>query len=136
MWERIGPSIEPGFTAFRVESLSNIQHGMITEGYPYSKSPFYKSPYFLTFKTSHSVDSNFLTFNNFLIPNSYGRILSMLTFDDDADKFIPEFKSDLLLPYSNTLSLTSFLEFEIYDADKQRVELMDSSQLYIAIEVL
>jgi hypothetical protein len=134
-WEKIGPSIEPDFTTFKVESLSNRPHGMITNGYPYSKSPFYKSPFFLTFKTGQAVNSNFLTFNDFLIPNSYGQILSLLTFDDDADKFVPEYKSDLILPYSNSLSLANVLEFRIYDANKTQVEFVDLSQLYISIEV-
>ena len=109
---------------------------MITNGYPYAKSPFYKSPFFLTFKTGQTVNSNFLIFNDFLIPNSYGQILSLLTFDDDTDKFVPEYKSDLVLPFSDSLSLTNVLEFRVYDADKTQLEFMDLSQLYICIEVL
>jgi hypothetical protein len=136
IWEKIGPSIEPDFTAFKVESLSHLPHGMITNGYPYAKSPFYKSPFFLTFKTGQTVNSNFLIFNDFLIPNSYGQILSLLTFDDDTDKFVPEYKSDLVLPFSDSLSLTNVLEFRVYDADKTQIEFMDLSQLYICIEVL
>ena len=136
IWEKIGPSIEPGLLAFQVESLSNIPHGMITNGHPYSKYPFYNPPYFLYFKTGNSVDSNFLTFNNFQIPNSYGRVLCMLTYNDDIDKFKTEFKSDLHLPYFNTLSLNKVLEFHIYDSEKKIVEFMDLSQLYISIEVL
>lgn len=136
IWERIGPSILPDYLVYLVDSLSNIPHGMISQGYPYSKSPYYKTPYFLTFKTNHSVDSNFLTFNNFLIPNSYGTILGMLSFNDDTDKFVPDFKSDLYLAYSNSLSLNSVLEFQILDAEKKQVKFMDLSQLYISVEVL
>jgi hypothetical protein len=136
IWNRMGPSVYQDILAFHVETLSNTTHGMITNGYAYSKSPFYKAPFFLTFKTNHSVDSNFLTFNNFLIPNSYGRILGMLTFDDESDKFIPEFKSDIYLPFQNSLSLNSVLEFSIYDVNKKLVQFLDLSQLYIYIEVL
>ena len=82
------------------------------------------------------MDSNFLTLNHFLIPNSYGCILSMLIFDDDSDKFIPEFKSDIYLPYLNSPSLNSVLEFQIYDAEKRLVWFMDLSQLYRYKEVL
>jgi len=82
------------------------------------------------------VDSNFLTFNNFLIPNSYDRILCMLTFDDDTDKFIPEFKASIYLPYQNTPSLNNVLEFQIYDAEKKQVQFMDLSQLYVCIHFL
>jgi len=136
IWERTPPSIHPDLIIYSVESLSNTPHGMITNGYPYSKSPYYKAPFFLTFKTNHSAESNFLTFNSFLIPNSYGRILGMLSFNDDSDKFIPEFKSDIFLPYQNTLSLNSVLEFQILDAEKKQVKFMDLSQLYISVEVL
>jgi len=136
IWERIGPSLQPGVLLFCTDSLSNITHGMITNGYVYAKSPYYKAPFFLTFKTNHSVESNFLTFNNFLIPNSYGRILSMLSYDDDSDKFVVEFKSDIYLPYQNTLSLNSVLEFQIFDSKKKQVQFLDLSQLYIYIEVL
>lgn len=136
IWERVPPSLHPELLIYPVEYLSNTPHGMITNGYSYSKSPYYKAPFFLTFKTNHSVEANFLTFNNFLIPNSYGRILAMLSFDDDTDKFIPEFKSDIFLPYLNTLSLNSVLEFQIFDAEKKQIKFLDLSQLYIFIEVL
>ena len=111
----LGPNIATSLQAelliFRVDSLSLMKHGMITNGYPYTKSPYYKPPFCLTFKTIHSVDSDFLTFNHFLIPISYARILRLLTFDDDSDKLIPEFKSDLYLPCLNSSSLNSVLEF-------------------------
>lgn len=136
IWERIGPSLQPDFLIFPVESLSNTAHGMITNGYPYSKSPFYKSPFFLTFKTNQSIDSNFLTFNNFQIPNSYGTTLCMLSFNEDTDKFIPEFKAGIHLPFLKDLSLNTVLEFTIYDAQKKLVTFMDMSQLYICIDVL
>jgi hypothetical protein len=136
LWSKMATSLQPELLIYRVDSLSLVKHGMITNGYPYTKSPCYKPPFCLTFKTNHSVDSDFLTFNHFLIPISYARILSMLTFDDDSDKFIPEFKSDIYLPYLNSPSLNSVLEFQIYDAEKRLVRFMDLSQLYIYIEVL
>lgn len=137
VWENIGPSLQPDLYVFRTDALSQVPHGMITDGYPYTKTPYYKPPFFLTFKTDHSIKSNFLTFNNFLIPNSYGRILCMLTYNDDIDKFIPEFESDIILPYHrNTLSLNSVLEFHIYDAEKKIVKFLDKSQIYIYIELL
>jgi len=109
---------------------------MITDGYPYTKSPFYKAPYFLTFKTGHSAPSNFLTFNSFQIPNSYDRILSMLTYNDDIDKFMSTFNTDIHLPYQKTLPLNSVIEFRIYDSEKTLVKFKDQSQLYIAVEII
>lgn len=126
----------PNELVYRVASLSGITHGMITDGYPYVKSPYYKSPYFLTFKTDHSVASNFLTFNTFQIPNSYGRILSMLTYNDDIDKFVSGFNTDIYLPFQKNLPLNSVLEFRIFDADKRLVQFKDQSQLYISIEIM
>jgi hypothetical protein len=135
-WQRIGPSLQQDLLVFRTDTLSAMNHGMITDGYPYSKSPFYTAPFFLTFKTDHSVVSNFLTFNDFLIPNSYGRFLNMLNFDEDRDKFISAFEWDIHLPYQKTPSLPGFLEFKIVDANLKQVHFLDSSRLYICIEVL
>jgi hypothetical protein len=137
IWEKKTKStLLPHELVYRVKELSNIPHGMITDGYPYAKSPYYKSPYFLTFKTDHSVPSNFLTFNTFQIPNSYGRILSMLTYNDDIDKFVSVFNTDIYLPYQKSLPLNSVLEFRIFDANKQLVQFKDQSQLYISIEIM
>ncbi len=137
IWEtEIGPSALPDYLIFHVDSLSGVPHGMITDGYPYTKSPFYKAPYFLTFKTGHSTPSNFLTFNSFQIPNSYDRILSMLTYNDDIDKFIPTFNTDIQLPYQNALPLNNVIEFRIYDSNKTLVKFKDQSQLYIAVDII
>ena len=133
---KVKSNLFPNELVYRVSDLSGTPHGMITDGYPYAKSPYYKSPYFLTFKTDHSVPSNFLTFNTFQIPNSYGRILSMLTYNDDIDKFVSVFNTDIYLPYQKNLPLNSVLEFRIFDANKQLVQFKDQSQLYISIEII
>jgi hypothetical protein len=132
-WETLTPDAD-GF--YNVELLSQVKHGMPSHGYPYTKSVFYTSPYFITFKTNHAVESNYLRFNDFLVPNSYGRILGLLYYDDNFDRFMPGFLADIRLPYTNSLSLTSILEFEIVDSNQKRVEFADQSQLYIQLEVL
>jgi hypothetical protein len=121
---------------YYVETLSNIPHGMSVVGHPYTKSPFYKAPYFVTFKTNHSVQANYLVFNDFVVPNSFGLILGVLNYDDNLDKFVITFKSDILLPFNNSSSLTSVLEFAIVDANQKIVQFKDESQIFISLEVL
>jgi hypothetical protein len=60
----------------------------------------------------------------------------MLNFDEDRDKFISAFEWDIHLPYQKTPSLPGFLEFKIVDANLKQVHFLDSSRLYICIEVL
>ena len=124
------------FEAYPVEILSHTPNGTITAGYPYTKSPFYMSPFFIVFKTNHAIDSNFLIFNDFLIPNSYGRILCLLNYDDGIDKFVPIKKMDICLPYNATLTLANVLEFTVLDAEQKLVKFEDKSQLYISLSVL
>jgi hypothetical protein len=136
IWKSIPASLNPKALIYQVDWLSNISHGMLTNGFAYTKSPYYKSPFFITFRTNHGIDANLLTFNTFLIPNSYDRILGLLTYNDDTDRFDIQFNSDILLPYTNVISLNNVLEFEIHDSDRKKVEFMDLSQLFIALEIL
>lgn len=121
---------------YYVESLSNIQHGMTVVGHPYTKSPYYKAPYFVAFKTNHSVQPNYLKFTKFVIPNTFGLILCVLNYDDNLDKFVSAINTDILLPYNNSSSLTSVLEFTIVDANQKMVQFKDDSQIFISLKVL
>jgi hypothetical protein len=136
IWESIPSSLIPNNFVYQVDWLSEINHGMPTNGFPYTKSPYYKAPFFITFKTSHGIESNLLTFNDFLIPNSFDRILGLLVYNDDTDRFDIQFNSDIFLPYDKVISLSSVLEFEICDSNKKKVEFIDSSQLFISLEIL
>jgi hypothetical protein len=133
-WDTV--KVENQENRYSVESLSNIQHGMKVVGYPYTKSPYYKAPYFVAFKTNHSVQPNYLIFKNFLIPNSFGLILCVLNYDDNLDKFVTTINTDILLPYNNSSSLTSVLEFTIVDANQKMVQFKDDSQIFVSLKVL
>ena len=122
---------------YPVEALSGITNGMITSGYPYSKSPYYTAPYLLIFRTrQHGVEPNYLSFNDFLLSPTYNHILALLNYDKNTDKFVPSYHADVLLPYKKVLSLNSVLEFYITDANHTPVEFKDLSQLFISIQFL
>ena len=122
---------------YPVGSLSGTMHGMLTAGYPYSKSPYYTAPYLLYFRTrQHGIEPNYLSFNDFLLPPSYNHILALLNYDEITDKFVPSFNADVRLPYQNVLSLNSVLEFYITDSNGKLVEFKDLSQLFISIQIL
>jgi hypothetical protein len=127
---------ETGFGGYPVEMFSKTPHAISTAGYPYTKSPFYTAPFVIVFKTNHAVEMNFLVFNGFLLPNSYSRILCLLTYDDMIDKFVPTKRMNIYLPYTNSLTLTDVLEFTIFDAHQKLVKFEDNSQLYISLTVL
>jgi len=116
-----------------VDGLSEITNGMPTLGYPYTKSPYFTAPFFIIFKTNHAIDSNFLRYNEFLLPNSYSRVLCLLNYDDLVDKFVAVKKMDIVLPYHNALTLPSVLEFTIIDAEQNLVKFEDKSQLFISL---
>ena len=118
-----------------VSDLSGILHGFLTQGYPYTKSPFYIGPYFLQFKSNGRTESNFLFYNKFFTPNSYSTILALLHYDDNIDKFMSGFTTPITVQNNNFLSLNNLLEFTIVDSNQNQVEFLDNSQLFIAIEI-
>ena len=122
-------------TPLLVERLSKITNGMPTLGYPYTKSPYFTAPFFIVFKTNHAIDSNFLIYNGFLLPNSYSRVLCLLNYDDLVDKFVAVKKMDIVLPYHNSLSLPSVLEFTVIDAEQKLLKFKDKSQLFISLNL-
>jgi hypothetical protein len=118
-----------------VERISKTPNGMSTLGYPYTKSPYFTAPFFIIFKTNHAINSNFLLYNEFLLPNSYSRVLCLLNYDDIVDKFVAVKKMDIVLPYHSSLSLPSVLEFTIIDAEQNLVKFEDKSQLFISLTI-
>jgi hypothetical protein len=122
---------------YPLEALSGVFNGMITAGYPYTKSPYYTAPYLLIFRTQqHGIEPNYVSFNDFLLSPSYNHILALLNYDETLEKFVPSYHADVLLPYQNVLSLNSVLEFHITDANRKPVEFKDLSQLFISIQFL
>lgn len=122
---------------YPVESLSGIKHGMLVQGYNYTRSPYYVSPFCISFKNNPpNVGPNYLLFNDFLIPNSYDLILGLLTYDDDQDKFNAVCNTSVTLPYDNYISLSNILEFVIKDSNQKIVEFSDNSLLVMSIQVL
>lgn len=71
-----------------------------------------------------------------MIPNTFGLILCVLNYDDNLDKFVSAINTDILLPYNNSSSLTSVLEFTIVDANQKMVQFKDDSQIFISLKVL
>jgi hypothetical protein len=122
---------------YPIEFLSNTKHGCLTNGFPYSRSPYYKAPYVLVFKTNLQLPDNYLIFNNFLKSNSYGCILALLTYDDDRDKFIPVYTSDVVLHHQpQSVMLNNVLEFYLYDSQQRLVEIQNASQLFVSITIV
>lgn len=135
-WKSMPKSLVPHALVYQVDWLSGITHGMPSQGFTYTKSPYYDSPYFIHFKSNHSIPANLLTFNDHLIPNSYNVVLGLLNYNDDTDRFDISFPTDIKILYDKTLSLGNMLEFEIRDSNKKKVEFMDTSQLFISVEIL
>lgn len=136
-WDILNSYKVPDTEFYPVEALSGMHNGMVTSGYPYSKSPYYTAPYLLIFRTrQHGVEPNYLSFNDFLLSPSYNHILALLNYDEVTDKFVPSYHADVLLSYKNVLSLNSVLEFYITDANQVPVEFKDLSQLFISIQFL
>lgn len=129
-------SNEDGVVFCRTKLLSNEIHGFkVTPCYS-TKSLFYTAPFFLVFRTSPSVKSNYLMFTNFLKPNSETTILAMLLYNETDDVFVPQFLPDIILPYLKNLSLNNVLEFKLYDADLNQVQIADSSQLFVTLALM
>jgi hypothetical protein len=116
--------------------LSQVRNGCTANGFPYTRSPYYKAPYFLVFKSNYALTSNFLIFNDFLKPNSYTTVLALLTYDDDNDKFVPMYTSDIELYYHHSLSLNNILEFYVQDSNQNRVEFANLSQLFVSLTIM
>jgi hypothetical protein len=118
-----------------VEKLTNILHACPTTGYLYSSSPYYKAPFFIILKTPHNLKSNFLSFEEFYLPNMEESVLCMLQFNDDIDRFTAVFSPNLILHLNNTELFHTMLEFWIVDSSKNKVQVADLSQLYLSINI-
>ena len=130
--------ISPVYSNVSIETdlLSRVPHGFRTKSYPSSKSIYYTSPYFFICKTPLIVESNALLFNNFLKPNSEQSILAMTTYDEEANTLKSFFSPTVIIPFLNTFSLPKTLEFTLMDANKYKIDLDNSSQLYILLTLL
>jgi hypothetical protein len=135
-WSLIPPSLNPKALVYQVDWISDVDHGMLTQGFPYTKSPYHRGPFFIHFKTNQGLDANLLTFNNYLIPNSYDLVLGLLNYNDDTDRFDISYPTDIKIPYDKCLALNNMLEFEIRDSDRKKVLFSDNSQLFISVEKL
>jgi hypothetical protein len=136
-WVNLEDSIDSVSEMYPMHVISGITHGMLTNGYPYSKSPFYTAPYLLIFRSrQHGIEANYLSFNDFLLSPSYNHILALLNYDENSEKFVPSYHADVLLPYNDVLSLNNVLEFYITDANRKPVLVKDMSQLFISIQFL
>jgi hypothetical protein len=119
-----------------VSLLSNTPHGFKTKPFPSAKSIFYKAPFFLVFKASHSVDSNYLLFTSFNKPNVENCILAMLDYNENEDTFVSQFSPGIILPYLKSLSLSNKLEFNLFDTEEKQVQISDKSQIFILLHLL
>jgi hypothetical protein len=52
-----------------------------------------------------------------------------------VDKFVAVKKMDIVLPYHNSLSLPSVLEFTVIDAEQKLLKFKDKSQLFISLNL-
>lgn len=129
-------SDEEGRVFCRTNFISNVRHGFKATPCYSTKSLFYTAPFFLVFRTSPSVNSNYLIFNNFLKPNSETTILAMLVYNETDDVFVPQFLPEIILPYLKNLSLNNVLEFKIYDTNMKQVQVADSSQLFVNLSLI
>lgn len=119
-----------------VDFLSLVRNGFSTKPFPYSNSQIYVPPFFIIFKSNHSLTPNFLEFRHFYNPNLDRSVLAMLTYNADNDAFVSKFSLGVKLPYSNTMTLSNVLEFIIVDSKYNLIEIEDMSQLYIALELI
>jgi hypothetical protein len=136
IWKTLPPSLKSDNLVYLVDTISNVTHGMPSNGFAYTKSPFYKAPFKLRFKTNIGIEPNLLIFNDFFIPNSYDTVLSLLAYNDDSDQFVAQYDFNIVLQDNYTSVLPNMLEFEICDSEQKRVEFMDKSQLYLSFEPL
>jgi len=122
---------------FPVVLLSQTPNGMITQGYGYTTSPYYRTPYFLVFRApQQGIASNYIMFNDFTLSPSFGHILAILFYDDHIDRFQATEYFDLVIPFKNAFTLSTTLEFYIMDSQRQRVKFKNESQLFISISML
>jgi hypothetical protein len=124
-------------TFFLADTLSLIHNAMPSRGYGHTTSPYYTPPYLLVFRTGQQgIESNFHAFNDFNVAPSMTRVLALLNYDDNLDKFIAVEYMDLRIPYQNVYSLRNMLEFYIVDSQKKLVEFQDLSQLFVNITAI
>lgn len=115
--------------------LSGMTHGFQTNSAPGTKVFKYTPPFFIIFK-SYNVSPNFLQFTDFKKPNAELSILAMISYDEINNLMYPNFQPDLVLPYTNELSLNTVCEFYLYDTNRVPINVSDKSQLYVNITIL
>jgi len=115
--------------------LSNVPHGFQTNNAPGTKAHLFVPPFFIIYRTVGAIN-NYLSFQGFNQPNIEQSILAMVTFDEERNAIEPLFTPDIILPYSNVLSLNNFLEFKMIDSRGKQILVSDSSQLFILLSLL
>jgi len=119
----------------RSDYLSEIEHGLQTNNARGTKTEIYTPPFFLFFKMPR-VTTNFLSFNDYIKPNTEATILSLLQYDEDRNRFFSEYNPELILLYNTDLCLSEVLEFSMYDCKNQLIQVSDKSQLFIEMTLL
>jgi len=82
------------------------------------------------------VTTNFLSFTDYIKPNTEATILSLLQYDEDRNRFLSEYNPELILLYNTDLCLSEVLEFSMYDCKNQLIQVSDKSQLFIEMTLL
>lgn len=134
LWNRLAEQSNDRNT-FIVDHLSGEKHGCITNGFPYTHSVTYRSPFFLVSKLNQSLTNNYVRFTDFYNNPTYMNILAALTFDDINNTFLASYNPRSLIPYSNSLNLSSVLEFYLVDSDGVMLDVKDNSQIFISLKV-
>jgi hypothetical protein len=114
-----------------VGMYSGIQHGFLTTSYPTTKSLFYDSPFFFSFKTSHKLIPNYLSFKSNNRPNIENNILAMVIYDENLNNLQPFYNPIIQLHHLKLLPANTTFEFSFFDSQKKPIQIADNSQLYV-----
>ena len=118
------------------QDLSNITNGTLSNNNIPGNDPHaFIPPFEISFR-AQGIEPNYLRFNRFDSPNLEDNILTMLSYDSATNTLIPFFEPELILPYTEGLSLTQDLEFKVLDSARNQVLISDFSQLFIVINLL
>lgn len=118
---------------FHVDFLSGEKHGCPTNGYPYTQSVLYNPPFFIIFKTGHTTFNNFLKFTHFFNQAQNINILAMVNYDDSNDSFVSTYTPQCSTLLTDSLPLTSVLEFYLIDSKGKMLDISNHSQLFISL---
>jgi len=122
-------------TWIRSDSLSEVEHGVPSNNARGTKTEIYTPPFFLYFKMPR-VNTNYLSFTDYVKPNTEASVLAMLQYDEDRNRFYSEYNPELILLYNTDLCLSEVLEFTLCDSKNQIVQVSDNSQLFIELTLL